>query len=66
MQRLVIFDGMAKSNKDIFKEASKPVHFFHLLKQSEFKEIVRENLKAQEASLNAMKLLAKAIFGSPL
>ncbi len=53
---------MAKKNENVWQEA-KPVPTFHTIEQSEFEEIVRETLKAQEASLNAMKLISKALFG---
>lgn len=65
MQRLVIVDGMAKSNKDIFKEAAKlasqpELHFF-AIEWSELNEIIMENIKAQEASLRTSRLLAEMI-----
>ena len=53
---------MAKKNEKVWQEA-KPVPTFHTIEQTEFEEIVRETLKAQEASLNAMKLISTALFG---
>ena len=53
---------MAKKNEEIWQEAA-PRPVYHTVEQSEFQEIVRETLKAQEASLNAMKLISKALFG---
>lgn len=53
---------MAKKNEKICQEAE-PGPTYHMIEQTEFEEIVRETLKAQESSLNAMKLISKAIFG---
>ena len=52
--------------KKIIKTIEQPVEsgpIYHTIEQAEFEEIVRETLKAQEASLNAMKLISKALFG---
>ena len=52
--------------KKIIKTIEQPVESgptYHTIEQAEFEEIVRETLKAQEASLNAMKLISKALFG---
>lgn len=52
--------------KKIIKTIEQPVESgptYHTIEQTEFEEIVRETLKAQEASLNAMKLISKALFG---
>lgn len=38
----------------------------HMVDHDDFKEIVKETLKAQEASLNAMKMLSKSIFSYDL
>lgn len=53
---------MEKKNEEIWQEAE-PGPTYHTIEQTEFEEIVRETLKAQESSLNAMKLISKAIFG---
>ena len=38
----------------------------HMVDHDDFKEIIKETLKAQEASLNAMKMLSKSIFSYDL
>ena len=52
--------------KTVITKIEKPTEngpTYHTIEQTEFEEIIRETLKAQEASLNAMKLMSKAIFG---
>lgn len=58
--RQTYINGMAKKNEKIWQEAE-PGPTYHTIEQTEFEEIVRETLKAQEASLNAMKLISKAL-----
>ena len=60
--RQIYINGMAKKNEKVWQEAN-PGPTYHTIEQTEFEEIVRETLKAQESSLNAMKLISKAIFG---
>ena len=38
----------------------------HAVDHEDFKEIIKETIKAQEASLNAMKMLSKSIFSYDL
>lgn len=57
---------MAKKNEKIWKEAeaeAKTGPTYHMLEQADFEKFIQETLKAQEASLNAMKIVSKAIFG---
>ncbi|MBO5818216.1 MAG: hypothetical protein J6R21_00785 [Bacteroidales bacterium] len=54
---------MAKKIITKIEERTEAGPTYHTIEQTEFEEIVRETLKAQESSLNAMKLISKAIFG---
>lgn len=54
---------MAKKTITKIEEQTEAGPTYHTIEQTEFEEIVRETLKAQESSLNAMKLISKAIFG---
>lgn len=54
---------MAKKIITKIEEQTETGPTYHTIEQAEFEEIVRETLKAQESSLNAMKLISKAIFG---
>ena len=54
---------MAKKIITKIEEQTETGPTYHTIEQTEFEEIVRETLKAQEASLNAMKIVSKAIFG---
>lgn len=59
----IYINGMAKKIITKIEEQTEAGPTYHTIEQAEFEEIVRETLKAQESSLNAMKLISKAIFG---
>ena len=59
----IYINGMAKKIIAKIEEQAETGPIYHTIEQTEFEEIVRETLKAQESSLNAMKLISKAIFG---
>ena len=64
--RRIYIQDMAKKNEKIWKEAeaeAKAGPTYHMLEQADFEKFIQETLKAQEASLNAMKIVSKAIFG---
>ena len=61
--RQTYINGMAKKTITKIEEQTEAGPTYHTIEQTEFEEIVRETLKAQESSLNAMKLISKAIFG---
>ena len=71
MQRLVIVNGMANENPNNNTEPnqdSKPTigSVVYMIDRDTYKAIVRESLKAQEATLNTMKLIANDLFGDIL
>lgn len=62
----IYIQDMAKKNEKIWKKAeteAKAGPTYHMLEQADFEKFIQETLKAQEASLNAMKIVSKAIFG---
>lgn len=61
--RRIYIQDMAKKVITKIEEPTESGPIYHTIEQAEFEEIIRETLKAQEASLNAMKLMSKAIFG---
>lgn len=61
--RQIYINGMAKKIITKIEEQAETGPIYHTIEQTEFEEIVRETLKAQESSLNAMKLISKALFG---
>lgn len=55
-----------KIYKEIIEEPKEKGSTIHVIEESDFKEIIRENLRAQEAALNSMKLISKSLFGEDL
>lgn len=55
-----------KIYKKIIEEPKEKGNVIHVIEESDFKEIIRENLRAQEAALNSMKLISKSLFGEDL